>query len=374
MRTKQQEQARKDLMANLEEHQFYAIGDFAQKWLPQSARETQEEYFGKKGVSWHVCCIIFMSGGKLMKETFVCTMDNGAQYSSDAINCMFASVSKFKGRHPDKTECVVKTDNAGCYHSSSFIMVLPIMLKAIHVSVKFIVFNEPAAGKDDCDRAIAKLRAILNEANPRVDIMDASDICKIIQTSTGMAGVSCSLLKATSEKAVVVPKINLITHYHMFQIVDDNTVKVWRQYGIGQGVCMPYNQSLIPNLLEPVVFSRFNDFVGSKEVTERSQKELDDCGITCPDFRCSSTFPSKNSVNNHVRAGIHSYSKCTTSDMTRRLIAEQVYLTAPTNSNATTLTTALLSSTSFKCSMGWAVKQNFLKEKKRFTPLQVHYK
>ena len=47
------------------------------------------------------------------------------------------------------------------------------MLKAIHVGVKFIVFHKAAASKNDCDKAIAKLWAILNEANPGLDILDA---------------------------------------------------------------------------------------------------------------------------------------------------------------------------------------------------------
>lgn len=54
-----QEKAKRYILDHLAENQVLVIMDWAMKWLPRKYRETQIEWFGKKGLSWHVsACII----------------------------------------------------------------------------------------------------------------------------------------------------------------------------------------------------------------------------------------------------------------------------------------------------------------------------
>lgn len=53
-----QEKAEIDILNNLTTDQVLVVMDWAMKWLPRSYRETQKEWFGKKGISWHVSACI----------------------------------------------------------------------------------------------------------------------------------------------------------------------------------------------------------------------------------------------------------------------------------------------------------------------------
>ena len=53
-----QEKSKIDIPDNLTEEQVLVVMDWVMKWLPQSYRETQKEWFGKKGISWHVSACI----------------------------------------------------------------------------------------------------------------------------------------------------------------------------------------------------------------------------------------------------------------------------------------------------------------------------
>ena len=58
VRATNQEKAKINILDNLIERQVLVVMDWAMKWLPRSYRETQAEWFGKKGVSWHVSAFI----------------------------------------------------------------------------------------------------------------------------------------------------------------------------------------------------------------------------------------------------------------------------------------------------------------------------
>ena len=58
MRAINQEKSKIDILDNLTAGQVLVVMDWAMKWLPRSYRETQKEWFGKKGISWHVSVCI----------------------------------------------------------------------------------------------------------------------------------------------------------------------------------------------------------------------------------------------------------------------------------------------------------------------------
>lgn len=53
-----QERAKIDILDNLTAQQVLVVMDWAMKWLPRSHRETQSEWFGKRGISWHVSACV----------------------------------------------------------------------------------------------------------------------------------------------------------------------------------------------------------------------------------------------------------------------------------------------------------------------------
>lgn len=58
MRTVHQDTAKKTILDEIKPNQVLIIMDWAMKFLPISYRETQSEWYGKKGRPWHVCAAI----------------------------------------------------------------------------------------------------------------------------------------------------------------------------------------------------------------------------------------------------------------------------------------------------------------------------
>ena len=61
MRTTHQEAAKSTVLAKLTSSQVFIIMDWAMKYLPVCFRESQSEWFGKKGRPWHVSAAITKS-------------------------------------------------------------------------------------------------------------------------------------------------------------------------------------------------------------------------------------------------------------------------------------------------------------------------
>ena len=58
MRTVHQETAKTVVLGNLELTQIMLVIDWAMKFIPSCYRETQADWYGKKGRPWHVAAVI----------------------------------------------------------------------------------------------------------------------------------------------------------------------------------------------------------------------------------------------------------------------------------------------------------------------------
>ena len=61
LRAAHQDAAKSDIIDNLSPSQVLLTVDWAMKFLPASFRETQRDWFGKKGKSWHVTVAVTKS-------------------------------------------------------------------------------------------------------------------------------------------------------------------------------------------------------------------------------------------------------------------------------------------------------------------------
>ena len=72
LRTVNQEEAKQDAIAALDEHSCLIVMDWAMEFLPLRYRERMSEFFGKRGKSWHVSAVTtWRIAGKLEVECFV---------------------------------------------------------------------------------------------------------------------------------------------------------------------------------------------------------------------------------------------------------------------------------------------------------------
>lgn len=70
LRTQNQEEGRYRALEELQPHQLLIIMDWAMKFLPALYREKQSDFFGQKGMSWHVSVAIFRAEDGSLKVPF----------------------------------------------------------------------------------------------------------------------------------------------------------------------------------------------------------------------------------------------------------------------------------------------------------------
>lgn len=63
LRTVHQDEARRHVLDKLDETSVFLIADWAMKWLPTRCREAQRDFFGKRGLPWHITYAIRLKPG-----------------------------------------------------------------------------------------------------------------------------------------------------------------------------------------------------------------------------------------------------------------------------------------------------------------------
>lgn len=79
LRTIVQEKAKQDVLTNLNKESTLLIMDWAMKFLPMKFRERMDDFYAKRGRSWHVTCSIKRASedeDRVEVDTFVHIFDS----------------------------------------------------------------------------------------------------------------------------------------------------------------------------------------------------------------------------------------------------------------------------------------------------------
>ena len=69
MRTVNQEMAKRDIIENLDSNTCLLILDWAMKFLQLHFREKQNDWYGKRGINWHITSVITRSQSDTIEVT-----------------------------------------------------------------------------------------------------------------------------------------------------------------------------------------------------------------------------------------------------------------------------------------------------------------
>ena len=97
LRSIQQDNARLELLENLDESSVLVTEDWAMKFLPKRYRECQTDWLAKRGLAWHIGVIMRKAGGVLQQQAFVHIIQRCNQDSN-------AVVRSLKKEHPEITK------------------------------------------------------------------------------------------------------------------------------------------------------------------------------------------------------------------------------------------------------------------------------
>ena len=71
LRSVRQDQSRLDVLKRLNENTVLIVNDWAMKFLPQLYRESQQDWFGERGISWLISVVFRRVRGELQSQGFV---------------------------------------------------------------------------------------------------------------------------------------------------------------------------------------------------------------------------------------------------------------------------------------------------------------
>ena len=148
--------------------------DWARKFLPTKYRESQADWFGKRGLSWHISVVERKVNAKLQSQTFVHIIENCSQDTSAVVRILEHTLRTLKTEHPEITSAFLRQDNAGCYHNSVLLATCSVLKSKTGVSVRRVDFSDPQGGKGACDRKAATIKAhVRRQVNEGHDVQNA---------------------------------------------------------------------------------------------------------------------------------------------------------------------------------------------------------
>lgn len=207
------------------------------KFIPQKYRESQTDWFGKRGISWHISVVYWKLNGVLQWQGFVHIIQSSSQDSCAVVAIMQDVLVALKQQNPSIKTAYFRQDNAACYHSAETILACPVISKVTGVQIMQIDFSDPQGGKGAADRLAATckahIRAFINEGN---DVTNASQLNDALLSCGGVRGVRVTCRQSIQETSNMesIPKIPNISKLNNFEF-HEGFMKAWRAYGIGEG-------------------------------------------------------------------------------------------------------------------------------------------
>jgi hypothetical protein len=124
LRAENQDRGKTSAVNFLQEDTVFIMMDWAMKFTQMKYREKQSEWFGKRGINWHVSCVLSKptdSASKLEVKSYVHLFNSCAQESPTVYGIIIHLLKEIKATNPHITKAFLRSDGAGCYHSNNLI-------------------------------------------------------------------------------------------------------------------------------------------------------------------------------------------------------------------------------------------------------------
>jgi hypothetical protein len=305
------------------------------KFLPRKYRESQSDWYGKKGISWHIAVAMTKREGKLEMLTFVHVFKSCTQDSYSVMAIIDDVIGQLKTERPELDEVFLRQDNAGCYHSAFYLLAMKEIAKKHKVQLR-VDFSDPQGGKGSCDRQAATIKnhvkAYVNSGN---DVESAEQMQTAIESSNGVTGVRAVLCDPPSIPKSEPLKWDGVSYINNIEYSKD-CMKVKREYGIGEGKILKWSAVSLPREIPlsnlNIVKAAATPKTTFSEVTTRKSAATDGKSsdsqptlsadanssssedeeetpklFPCPSDGCIKSFQRFSSLQRHPDVGNHKY-------------------------------------------------------------------
>ena len=169
--------------------------DFAMKFLPTQYRETQADFFGKRGISWHLTVCQSKQRGELVAQTFVHIIESGLQDSHTVVTVTEHVLKTLKQEHSELTRAVYRQDNAGCYHCVNTILASKILRERTNMVLYRIDFSDSQGGKGPCDRKAEQIKTHVKQyIDQSHSVTTPTDLKKALESDEGIASMRVTVI------------------------------------------------------------------------------------------------------------------------------------------------------------------------------------
>jgi len=323
IRSVQQNQAKRFIVEHLDNETGYIIFDYAMKFLPMKYREKQSEWYGKTGISWHVCVLIAKIDGILVKQTYCSFIENGTQDAFTSACLYIHNLDEIQHDFPSLKFIYDKSDNASCFRNWIMLAARNYVNNQRKIRVLETHNSEAQAGKDQADREIAVIKNKLKiEVAQGNQVTTALEMKKALDHGTSLNGVKSEVIRVRKKPSNIEfekkPKTN-ISDYLSFAY-ESNGVRLWKHYQIGSGTLI--QNSALPDLsqinMEAVeIIEKYSPEVKTYKTLNQSRRKAGSTEMFfCIDPICSLSFKNSSDLENHLFMENHVYdvSRQTTSD------------------------------------------------------------
>ena len=245
LRAVNQDEARINVIERLDENSVFLVQDWVMKFLPRKYRESQSDWFAKRGVPWHITVAVRRrSDQQLESMTFVHHFIACSQDSNTVLGIMADILKKTGMRNLDSV--FYRQDNAGCYHCAPIIVCAKALADKGGVSLKRVDFSDPRGGKGACDRKAATIKShmqiFLNAGN---DIETAAQMKAAIESSCGVPGVNVTLSEIPERQTKNAVSWDGVSFVNNIEYESD-CLRVWKAYNIGPGKIVTWSKFDVP--------------------------------------------------------------------------------------------------------------------------------
>ena len=224
------------------------------KFLPRKFRESQSDWFAKRGMSCHISVATRRTENKelqMMTLVHVFQIKPATKTAARCFSIMKDVIGKLKSHLPKLRSVFYRQDNAGCYHCGATIVGASFTSRCHGVFVKRLDFSDPQCGKGPCDRKAASLKSHMRvHLNQGSNIETSKEMVDAIQSPGGVPGVDVTLCSSLQNQNpslnVKIAGVSLISNIQY----NDGSLTVWKAYGIGPGKCKRLSGLTTPQVIQ----------------------------------------------------------------------------------------------------------------------------
>ena len=123
LRAENQDLAKTDAVLSVRDNTVFILMDWAMKFTQMRYREKQSEWFGKRGMNWHISCVLSKPAvGDHLELVFNVHLFDSCSQDSFAVYAILVDLLKnVKAAKPQITGALLRSDGAGCYQGNTLI-------------------------------------------------------------------------------------------------------------------------------------------------------------------------------------------------------------------------------------------------------------